>query len=320
MGDLPAARVTSNRPFYVCGVDYAGPFYVIERLRSRATSEAYICIFVCFVTKAVDIELARDLITEAFLNCLRRFVSRRGKCQHIHSDNGTNFVGARNELNELYELLRNRKFQQTVNDFLLQNRIQWHMIPPHAPNFGGLWEGAIKSAKKHLTRVLGETRMTFEELYTVLTQVESCLNSRPLSPNSSDPTDLNPFIPGHFLIGDSLSAVPQPDLRHIPQNRLSRYEHLQRMLQHFWDRWHSEYLSQLQQRHNWTRDHTSFLAPGAMVVIKEDNQPPMKWRLGCVMELHPGPDNVAQVVSVRTSDYKLSDQYQKSVSCRLIRS
>ena len=74
------------------------------------------------------------------------------------------------------------------------------------------------------------------------------------------------------------------------------------MLQHFWDRWHSEYLSQLQQRHKWTREHTSLLPPGAMVVIKEDNQPPIKWRLGRVMELHPGRDNVARVVSVRTSD------------------
>ena len=201
------------------------------------------------------------------MNCLRRFVSCRGKCQHIHFDNGTNFVGARNELNGLYELLRNRTLQQTVNDFLLQNRIQWHMIPPHAPNFGGLWEGVSKSAKKHLTRVVGETRMTSEELYTVFTQVESCLSSRPLSPLSSDLTDLNPLTPGHFRSGDSLFAVPQPDLRDVPQNRLSRYDHLQRMLQNFWYRWHSEYLSQLQQWHKWTREHTSLLTPGAIVSL-----------------------------------------------------
>ena len=130
MGNLPKARVTPKRAFYTCGVDYAGPFQIKSILRSKTTLKAYICIFVCFVTKAVHIELARDLSTDAFLNCLRRFVSRRGKCQHIYSDNGTNFVGARNRLNELSRLLQNRDFQRNVTDFLAKDQISWHFIPP----------------------------------------------------------------------------------------------------------------------------------------------------------------------------------------------
>ena len=248
MGNLPSARVTPNRPFFVCGVAYAGPYNLCERVRSRVTYKAYICIFVCFVTKAVHIELAHDLSTDAFLNCLRRFVSRRGRCQHMYSDNGTNFVGARNHLTELTALLNNSKFQETVHNYLAHEQIQWHMIPPRAPHFGGLWEGAVKSVKKHLSRIMGETRLTYEEMYTVLTQVEGCLNSRPLFPLSNDPNDLTPLTPGHFLIGDSLSAVPQRDQGDVARNRLSRYEHLQPMLQHFWKRWQVEYLNQLQQR------------------------------------------------------------------------
>ena len=147
MGNLPKARVTPKRAFYTCGVDYAGPFQIRIILRSKTTLKAYICVFVCFVTKAVHIELARDLSTDAFLNCLRRFVSRRGKCQHIYSDNGTNFVGARNRLNELSRLLQNRDFQRNVTDFLAKDQISWHLIPPYAPHFGGLWESAVKSAK-----------------------------------------------------------------------------------------------------------------------------------------------------------------------------
>ena len=123
------------------------------------------------------------------------------------------------------------------------------MIPPRAPHFGGLWEAAVKSVKKHLSRVSGETRLTYEEMYTVLTQVEGCLNSRPLAPLSNYPNDLTPLTPGHFLIGDSLSAIPRQDLVDVPRNRLSRYEHLQQMLQHFRKRWNLEYLHQLQQ---WT--------------------------------------------------------------------
>ncbi|XP_033231659.1 uncharacterized protein LOC117182663 [Belonocnema kinseyi] len=220
MGNLPSARVTPKRPFYVCGVDYAGPYKLDERVRSRVTYKAYICIFVCFVTNAVHIELAHNLSTNVFLNCLRRFISRRGKCQHIHSDNRTNFVGARNNPNELTALLNKNKFQEIVNNFVSQEHIQWHMIPPRAPHFGGLLEGAVKSVKKHLSRVIGEARFTFEEMHTVLTQVECCLNSRPLSPLSNDPNDLTPLTPGHFLIGDSLSALPQPDLIYVPRTRL----------------------------------------------------------------------------------------------------
>ena len=105
--------------------------------------------------------------------------------------------------------------------------------PPHAPHFGGLWESGVKSVKYHLKRVIGDQRLTFEELSTLVSQIEACLNSRPLTPISSDPTDLNPLTPGHFLIGGALRAVPGHDLRDININRLGRYQLLQQMFQHF---------------------------------------------------------------------------------------
>ncbi|KAK2577592.1 hypothetical protein KPH14_000909 [Odynerus spinipes] len=111
--------------------------------------------------------------------------------------------------------------------------MQWHFIPPHSPHFRGLWEAAVKSAKYHLKRVIGETRLTYEELYTILVQVESCMNSRPLCPISSGPMDLTPLTPGHFLIGDQMTALPHRELLEVPTNRLTRYEHLQYMFQHF---------------------------------------------------------------------------------------
>ncbi|XP_033222579.1 uncharacterized protein LOC117176447 [Belonocnema kinseyi] len=173
MGNLPESRVTPKCAFCTCGVDGAGTFQIKGAVRSKVTRKAYMCIFVCFVTKAVHIELAKDLSTDGFLTCLRRFVSRHGKCQHIYSDNGANFVGARNRLNELSRLLEDRDFERNVTDFLAQDQISWHLIPPNAPHFGGLWESAVKSAQKHVTRVIGETRLTYEKLYMVLTQVEA---------------------------------------------------------------------------------------------------------------------------------------------------
>ncbi|KAK2575357.1 hypothetical protein KPH14_000830 [Odynerus spinipes] len=234
MGDLPAARVTATRPFYTCGLDYAGPFLVKEKTRTRVSLKAYLCIFVCFTTKAVHLELTVDLSTDAFFNCLQRFIARRGKPGNIHSDNGTNFVGAKNELNELGCLLSDKAHRSRITDAMSKDQIQWHMIPPHAPQFGGLWESAVESAKYHLRRVIGETRLTFEELYTLLTQVEACLNSRPLTSLSDDPNDPTPLTPRHFLIGDSMAAIPQPNFMDVPINRMNRYQHLSKMFQDFW--------------------------------------------------------------------------------------
>ncbi|XP_076676250.1 uncharacterized protein LOC143373173 [Andrena cerasifolii] len=302
MRNLPVSRVTPSRAFSTCGVDYAGPFSIREKSRCRVIIKAYLCVFVCFATKAVHLELASDLTTEAFLNSLRRFIARRGQSSHIFSDNGTNFVGARNELWNLGILLSTNEHRSQISDFCSTEGIQWHFIPPHAPHFGGLWESAVKSAKYHLRRVVGQTSLTFEEFYTVLTQVESCMNSRPLCPLTDDPSDLTPLTPSHFLIGSLMTSLPDPDLRDVKPARLIRYQHLQYMLQHFWTRWQKEYLHQLHQRTKWRISTPAKFGPGTLVVVKDDNTPPLKWHMGRIVEVHPGKDDITRVVSIRLSD------------------
>jgi len=99
----------------------------------------------------------------------------------IYSDNDTNFQGALNALKELYRMLHNKYHQVSVDNMLNENHIEWHFIPPHAPHFGGIWDAAVKSAKIHLKRVVGDTALTFEEMYTVLAQIEAVINSRPIT-------------------------------------------------------------------------------------------------------------------------------------------
>ncbi|XP_017788507.1 PREDICTED: uncharacterized protein LOC108571048 [Habropoda laboriosa] len=251
------------------------------------------------------------MTTDAFLQCLHRFIARRGRCRTIYSDNGRNFIGARSGLRELGLLLDSRTHHNRIIDTLAQERIAWHLIPPSAPHFGGLWERGVRSVKTHLKKVVGEQRLTYEELYTILTQVEACLNSRPLHPISTDPNDLNPLTPGHFLIGDALMALPQPDLTNVTETRLNRYQLVQKTIQHFWKRWQREYLHGLQQRHKWRTDSPDLIRIGAMILLGEDNLPPLQWRLGRIIDLHPGPDGVARVVSVRTAHGTLKRPVKK---------
>ena len=210
MGQLPTIRTTPSPPFSRVGVDFAGPFVVIRGNPRRPTRiKTYASIFVCMSTRAVHLELCSDL-TEAFIACLRRFCGRRGCPSHIYSDNGTNFVGTKNELEEVQQLLTSTSAKNSINAFTAKNRIQWHLTPPRTPHFGGLWEAGVKSMKVLLRKNLHSRLLRYDELETVLVEVEATLNSRPSEPlTSTDPDSAELLTPGHFLIGRPLLA-PAP--------------------------------------------------------------------------------------------------------------
>ena len=171
MGQLPSARVTTGHPFSTTGVDYAGPFQIkLGRVRRPVMVKAYLAIFVCLATKTAHIEVISDATTEAFLAALRRFIARRGLPSHLHSDHGSNFMGADSDLLSFYRLLEQQQTVTAIRSYLLTNRVQWHHIPERAPHFGGLWEACVKSVKFHLKRVVSAP-LTFEELCTVCAQI-----------------------------------------------------------------------------------------------------------------------------------------------------
>lgn len=307
MGNLPIERVTPARPFLNCGVDYAGPIKMrASEIRNSKVIKGYIAVFVCLVTRALHLEMVSELTTEAFIAAFRRFVARRGKCQTMMSDNGTNFVGARRELKSLEDTLQS----QYLGNQLAKEGTHWKLIPPSAPHFGGIWEAGVKSVKHHLRRVLGTSTLTFEKMATVLHQIEACLNSRPLTPLSDDPTDINALTPGHFLIGEPLSTVPDPNLMDLKLNRLSRWQHLQRIQQDFWIRWQKEYISELQQRHKW-QQQTQNVKVGNLVLITDECLPPTHWPLARVTDVHPGSDGLVRVVTMKYNGGTISRPIHK---------
>src|SRR3978361_1509432 len=291
MGNLPASRVSQLKPFSSVGVDYARPFsLVMSRHRGVRTTKAYLCLFVCFATRAMHLEVASDLSTNTFIAALRRFVARRGRCSHIYSDCGTNFVGAVKELNS---------HMQAAAEI---EAIQWHFNPPSAPHFGGLWESGVKSVKTHIARVIGAQILSYEEFNTFIVQVEAILNSRPLCDISSDATDLRVLSPGHFLPLEPLTSVPDVDLSSRSINHLSRWQLVQRLQQDLWKRWRNEYLHNFFQKGKWAHTHQFEAADvGALVLIKDELTPPLEWPFGRIIELHPGRDGIARVASVSTA-------------------
>ncbi|XP_076301722.1 uncharacterized protein LOC143219731 [Lasioglossum baleicum] len=183
---------------------------------------------------------------------------------------------------------------------LAESGTNWIFNPPAAPHFGGIWEAAVKSVKYHLRRVIGETLLTFEEMSTLLTQIEACLNSRPITPLTDEPSDLTALTPAHFLIGSPLTAIPEPSLTDVRSSRLKRWQMIQQQRDHFWDRWSFEYLQTLQQRTKWTKEQPN-LKPGDLCLILNEATPPTRWPLGRVEQVHAGADGLVRVVTVRTA-------------------
>lgn len=300
MGSLPNETTVIMPPFHSTGIDYAGPFLIKDRKgRGSKTSKCYISLFVCFSTKALHLELVTELTTECFLSALRRFIARRGKPLNLFSDNGTNFIGANNELQKLSQFLSFSAVE--ITNAVSDQGIVWHFIPPRSPHFGGLWEAGVKSVKYHLKRVISLTPLTYEDMYTVLIQIESILNSRPLTPLTTDPNDLDILTPAHFLIGRSFSTIPDPDVRDLSVSRLNRYQHLQQITRHFWAKWSKEYIGELQQRTKW-KIGSEAIKVGVLVLLKDDNLPPARWLTGRIQDIHPGVDNITRVVTVKCSN------------------
>nr|XP_049702276.1 uncharacterized protein LOC126055742 [Helicoverpa armigera] len=294
MGDLPTARTEPAPPFYHTGVDYTG-FVEIKsnKTRNARSMKGYIALFICMVTKAIHLELVTDLTSTAFLAALRRMTARRGAPRYMYSDCGTNFVGADRILQQEHEQVQ-QTFDNNFMGILADMNIEWHFNAPSWPSAGGLWERAVRSLKHHLRRVIGSQKLTFEEYYTILTQIEACLNSRPLCALTENIDDLDYLSPAHFLTGRAGVTIIE-----TPEDGRTRWYLTNQLFQQIWKRWKSEYLSQLNARNKWLKPQDN-IQVGNLVIIQDENLPAGKWAMARVVELHPGRDGYVRVVSLKT--------------------
>lgn len=302
MSNIPGTRLISNlKPFFNSVIDNTGDIKTkYNKGRGAKVVKSYATIFVCMSTKAVHIELVSDLTATTFIAALRRFIARRGNVRKIYSDNATCFTKANKLLRELSDL-EAEQFEDELNNEFNKRGIIWHFNPPAAPHFNGLAEAAVKSVKTHLKRVIGDSLLTYEELSTLLSQIESCVNSRPLCSMSSDSNDFTSLTPGHFLVGQPLLSFPDENHIETKINWLTRWQLVQKMHQLFWDRWRMEYLNQLQVRSKWL-NHEKQPEINDLVLIKDDNTMSNKWPMARIIELHPGTDNLVRVVTLKTEN------------------
>ena len=298
MGQLPSDRVERAFAFENVGVDFCGPFTItMAGLRGARKLDVFLAVFVCLTTKAIHLEVVMDLSTDGFLQCLERFIGRRGVPSIIWSDNGRNFLGSANLLRRL-GLLSDSSHK--VADQLSFKGITWKFIPPRAPHFGGLWEAAVKSAKRLLKINLRDHTPTLQTFSTISVRIEAILNSRPLVFQSGAPDDILVLTPAHFLVQRPLTALPDNPPPTVSTRLVPKWRFVSRVVTNLWKRWYKEYLSEMQTRQKWCTTARPAKI-GDIVLISEDNTPPLSWPIGIIESLYPCADGVARVADVRSA-------------------
>ena len=303
---LPTFRVKEEPPFSYTGVDFAGPLHV-HPYSLTESNKVWICLFTCLVTRAVHLDVVTDLTAVTFIRCLKRFAGRSLPRMFL-SNNGKTFKPAATFVKNVFQ-------DTTVKEHLAGQGSEWKFNLEKAPWWGGAFERLIKSTKRCLRKMTGRSRLSLDELQTLLVEVESILNSRPILYVSAGEVE-EPLTPSHLLMGrrilslpDNLTAIADPDDSEfntlLSSTELeTRLKRLSESLNYFWSRWRDEYLAELRETHRLNHRNSASrpsISKRDIVVIHNEDTPRGFWKVGHVEEVFVGRDDHIRGASVRLS-------------------
>ena len=224
--DLPKFRLTKDFPFTYTGLDYAGPVYVKNIYGSNEMFKAWIFLYTCATTRGIYLDLVPDCSSSTCIRGLKRFISNRGTPKLIVSDNGSQFVSSETQ------------------GYVAGKGIKWKPNLAAAPWWGGIFERMVRSTKRCLKKILGDSRLTYEEVLTILSEIQVRINNRRLTFLYEEPGD-EVVTPNRLLFGRKLNLDCHGNDACFNENVNSRFSHLSSILKHFWKRWIFEYLTEL---------------------------------------------------------------------------
>ena len=310
MANLPVDRTEDAPPFTFTGMDCFGPFFIKER---RKELKCYGLLFTCMTSRAVHIEMLDDMSTDAFINALRCFIALRGRVQVLRSDQGTNFLGARNEFERGMKEVDVARLQS----FMADRQCEFVMNTPHSSHAGGVWERQIRTARSILCSLMQEAkgRLDTSSFRTFLYEVMYIINSRPLTTEtSSDPLSLEPLTPNHVLTMKSNIAYPPPG-NFVKEDVYlrKRWRRVQYLSEQFWSRWRKEYLQNLNKRQKWCTPRRN-IKLGDIVLVHDKESPRNKWPLAMIIEVIEGSDGLVRRARVRMGTSKLDGRGKRTSS------
>ena len=281
MADLPNYRVEAAPAFSSVGIDHAGPLFIKQNYTRRKLYKCYIAIVTCTVSRAIHLELQPDLSAPSLIRCMKRCFSRRGTPSLAISDNHKTFRS------------------KPIRNFATQNYIKWKYILEKTPQWGGFYERLIGLVKRLLRKQLKTARLTYEELQTVITQIEGVLNSRPLTHIADDDTR-EAITPNHLIYGRRLNSRAMLSMDKLTPTK--RLRHVRDVIAKFWNRFSNEYMTQLRERHIGHKGILSTVNVGDILLVISKRLPRSQWQMGRVERLVTTKDGVIRGATLRLSD------------------
>ena len=296
MADLPPDRLANIPPFSHVGIDVFGPFYIHDgrsTRHSKGTKKIWALIIVCLPSRAVHLEYLPGMDTSSFRNAFQRFQAIRGPCKTVRSDQGSNFILAKKQM-EALDI-------SSISEDLQAQGVQWTFNSPHASHQGGSWERKIGSVRRVLEatfELISHRGISRDEFITFIAEAASVVNNTPLWVPSYDPNDPTPITPQMILTlrkHDEAIVLDDFTEEDILAYGHRRYRRCQYLASRFWHRWRTEYLHTLTARQKW-RKPSPCLAVGDVVLIKEKNLARNAWPLGRISATKPSSDGLVRKV------------------------
>ncbi|XP_077989886.1 uncharacterized protein LOC144444347 [Glandiceps talaboti] len=313
MPPWPRTRVSQSTPFTYTGLDYLGPMYIKD---NTEICKVWICLFTCLAVRAIHMEIIRDLSTDQFLLCLRRFIARYGTPKEVTSDNAPQFKLAKTTADKLW---RDVTVDPDVKSYVADQGIKWNFIVELAPWMGGFYERLVGLVKRPLRKSIGKVCLTYDQLQTILVEVTAVVNSRPLVYIGDDINSGITLTPSHFLTMNPRIGIPVIDddgedytyhtTPSSTEKLLQIWKRGQRYLNQFWKLWKEDYLLSLRERtrtlltEQRIQAHTK--ANVGDVVLIKDNLPRGAWKLGKITYLIPSRDGEVRAAKVKLPSQKI---------------
>jgi hypothetical protein len=229
------------------------------------------------------------------MQVLRRFFSYRGYPKLILSDNGTQMVGAENELRLM---IKGWNVKQ-LKEFCAERSIKWKFTTPLAPHQNGATEAMVKTIKTALKKAIGDAVLAPFELYTCLLEITNLVNQRPIGRIPTDPDNGSYLCPNDILLGRATSTIPKGPFRQTETHAID-LNFANELSKPSGKSCRETYYHNSFQQKNWNAESRN-VKVNECVVLADPNALPGKWETGRIVQVFPGQDGLVRNVMVKTT-------------------
>ena len=295
MSVLPECRLAIAPVFHVTSIDLFGPLLIKDMVKKRCTMKVWGFIANCAATRAVHIDVTESYSTDSILQTIEKFKHIRRHPSEIISDQGSQMKAAAKELTKDWDWSK-------ISEWAGSQNIKWTVVPAEAQHQNGLSESLIKTVKRSIKHMIGDSVLSFSELQLAFFTIADIINSRPVGIEpGSDSDDPTPITPNSLITGESANNVAQGPFVESKVSIAKRFQFIQSLVDDWWNKWYDLALPALVPCYKWKHKNRN-VSVGDVCLIRYRKSIRSTYRLGRVTEVTPSKDGLVRSVRLQ---YKL---------------